>query len=190
MGHGVRSAFVTAVLRALVEETRTLGNKPGELLTGINAELMHILKPMDSPLYATAFYLVADIGECQIRFARAGHPNPLVMHRQTGEVKALKCADGMQGPALGMSVNARYSCNECPLEPDTLILLFTDGIYEVFDTDEKEFGLKRLVSAFQERREQPLDAILDGLIGQARNHSATKEFDDDICLVALDTRQA
>lgn len=190
MGHGVRSAFVTAVLRALVEEMRALGDKPGELLTGINEELMHILKPMESPLYATAFYLVADIGNRQIRFAKAGHPNPLVMRRRTGEVTPLKCAPGMQGPALGMAVNAHYGCNECALEPDALILLFTDGIYEVFDAAETEFGLKGLISALQERREQPLDAILDGLIDQARNHSATKGFEDDICLVALEAQQS
>ncbi len=87
MGHGVRSAFVTAMLRALVEEMRALGDHPGQILTSINAELMHILKPMDGLLYATAFYLVADVKNRQIRFARAGHPNPLVICRQTGEVK-------------------------------------------------------------------------------------------------------
>ena len=36
MGHGVRSAFVTAVLRALAEEMRALGDNPGELLTRVN----------------------------------------------------------------------------------------------------------------------------------------------------------
>ena len=187
MGHGLRSAFVTAVLRALVEEMRTLGDNPGELLAGINAELMGILKPMDSPLYATAFYLVADVGNKKIRFAKAGHPNPLVMCRRTGEVRTLKCADGSQGPALGMLVNARYGSSECSLETDDLILLFTDGIYEVFDAGEKEFGLKGLAAAVQQRREQSLDAIMDDLIAKARDHSATKNFDDDICLVALET---
>jgi serine phosphatase RsbU (regulator of sigma subunit) len=171
----------------MMEEMRTLGDNPGELLAGINAELMGILKPMDSPLYATAFYLVADVGNKKIRFAKAGHPNPLVMHRRTGEVRTLKCADGSQGPALGMSVNARYGSSECTLETDDLILLFTDGIYEVFDAGEKEFGLKGLVAAVQQRREQSLDAIMDDLIAKARDHSATKSFDDDICLVALET---
>ena len=86
-----------------------------------------------------------------------------------------------------MSVNARYGSSECSLEADDLILLFTDGIYEVFDAGEKEFGLKGLVAAVQQRREQSLDAIMDDLIAKARDHSATKNFDDDICLVALET---
>jgi sigma-B regulation protein RsbU (phosphoserine phosphatase) len=190
MGHGVRSAFVTAMLRALVEEMRALGDNPGQMLTSINAELMHILKPMDGLLYATAFYLVADVKNRQIRFARAGHPNPLVISRQTGEVKTLKCAAELQGPALGISASARYGSNECPLEPDTLILLFTDGIYEVFDAGENEFGLAGVAANVRERRQQPLDAIIDELVASARNHSATKVFDDDMCLVVLETTQS
>ena len=189
MGHGVRSAFVAAMLRALVEEMRQLGGNPGELLTRINAELMCILKSMDSVLYATAFYLVADVTRKQIRFAKAGHPNPLLMRRLTGEVWPLKCAAGSQGPALGMMGNARYGSNECPLEPDAIILLFTDGLYEVFDAAGNEFGLERLASAMRNRRGLPLDAWVDGLLSEVRNHAANGIFDDDVCLVALESFQ-
>jgi serine phosphatase RsbU (regulator of sigma subunit) len=186
MGHGVRSAFVTVMLRALMEEMRALADQPGELLTRINAELMCILKPGNGPLYATAFYLVADIARQQIRFARAGHPNPLVMQRFTGQFRTLKCVAGTQGPALGMFNDARYGSNECPLERGDIILLFTDGLYEVFDATEKEFGLNGLTSVLQRQKNQPLNAMLDGLLTEARGHSATDRFDDDVCLVALE----
>ncbi len=101
MGHGVRSAFVTAMLRALVEEMRVLGDNPGELLSRVNTELMCILKPMDGPLYATAFYLVADAARREIRFAKAGHPNPLLLRRLTGEVKTLECPAGCERSGAG-----------------------------------------------------------------------------------------
>ena len=186
MGHGVRSAFVTAMLRALVEEMRALGDNPGELLTRVNAELMCILKPMDSPLYATAFYLVADAARGEIRFAKAGHPSPLRLRRQTGEVKTLECPAGSKGPALGMINNARYRNCEGSLESGDLIVLFTDGIFEVFDAAEKEFGPEKLAAALRQRGGLPLDALLDGLITEARNFSVTRTFDDDVCLVALE----
>jgi sigma-B regulation protein RsbU (phosphoserine phosphatase) len=165
---------------------RTLGDNPAELLSRVNAELMSILKPMDSPLYATTFYLVADAALGQIRFSKAGHPNPLLLQRQTGEVKTLKCDSGKSGPALGMMVKAKYYNCEHPLAADDLILLFTDGIYEVFDTAEKEFGPEKLAAALKLRRELPLDALMDGLLTEARNYSAEKNFDDDICLIALE----
>ena len=186
MGHGVRSAFVTAMLRALVEEMHSLGGNPGELLTRVNEELMRILKPMDNPLYATAFYLVADAASREIRFAKAGHPNPLLLRRTTGEIRTLKCAREAQGPALGLVSGARYQTCDCPLEPHDLILLFTDGIYEVFDAADKEFGLEKLAVILKELGDRSLDAMLDGLVGEARRHAATHDFDDDVCLIALE----
>jgi serine phosphatase RsbU (regulator of sigma subunit) len=186
MGHGVRSAFVTAMLRALVEELRAIGNNPGELLTRVNAELMCILKPMDSPLYATAFYLVADAARKEIRFAKAGHPNPLLLRRLTGEVRTLKCPPGCKGPALGMVSNAKFHNCQDSLESDDLILMFTDGIYEIFDAANNEFGPEKLASLLQERRALPMEALLDDLFVAARNFSATGSFDDDVCLVALE----
>ena len=185
MGHGVRSAFVTAMLRALVEEMRSLGDNPAELLARVNQELMCILKPMDGPLYATAFYLVVDVARREIRFARAGHPNPL-LRRASGEIKILKCAAGAAGPALGMMSNAKYGNCQSALELDDMILLFTAGIYEVFDAADNEFGTEKLVAALKEQGKLPLDAVLDGLLAEARNYCATKIFDDDVCLIALE----
>ena len=43
-----------------------------------------------------------------------------------------------------------------------LILLFTDGIYEVFDAEEKEFGPEKLGAALQQHAGEPLGALLDG----------------------------
>ena len=59
MGHGVRSALVTAMVRALVEELRTIALDPGALLTRINHDLRAILQQTGTPLFTTAFYLVA-----------------------------------------------------------------------------------------------------------------------------------
>ena len=55
MGHGVRSALVTAILRALVEELTPVATDPGELLGQINRDLRSILKQSGTPLFTTAF---------------------------------------------------------------------------------------------------------------------------------------
>ncbi len=186
MGHGVRSAFVTAMLRALVEELRALGDNPGALLTRVNAELKAILRPMSGTMFATAFYLVADVAAGVVRFSKAGHPNPLLLNRRTGEVQALMCSKPAQGPALGMFENSQYGSCEAPLEADNLILLFTDGLYEVFDADDHEYGLERLAPALKQRRNLPVDQLVEGLIDEVRHYSAHVEFEDDVCLVAVE----
>ncbi len=58
-GHGIRSALVTAMIRALVEELNPLAPDPGRFLEKLNGDLCAILKNTGSLLPTTAFYLVA-----------------------------------------------------------------------------------------------------------------------------------
>src|ERR1700757_5145435 len=92
MGHGVRSALITSMIRALVEEEAQVTSDPGELLTRVNKALTLILKQSGTTMFATCFYLVADVNAAELRFANAGHPSAL--HMQSGNGAAEK----LQGP--------------------------------------------------------------------------------------------
>jgi sigma-B regulation protein RsbU (phosphoserine phosphatase) len=131
MGHGVRSALVTAILRALVEELTRLASDPGQLLTQINRDLRAILHQQGSPLYTTAFYLVADLETKQITYANAGHPKPILLRRDSGEAEFLRNNDAKSHPALGLFPNASYPSSSCTLHENDVVLLFTDGAYDV-----------------------------------------------------------
>jgi hypothetical protein len=61
MGHGVRSALITSMIRGLVEEHVQAAADPGELLTRINRALAVILKQADTTMFATCVYVVADV---------------------------------------------------------------------------------------------------------------------------------
>jgi serine phosphatase RsbU (regulator of sigma subunit) len=189
MGHGVRSAFVTAMLRALVEELRPLGNDPGELLTRMNCELRSILRQTGGPMFATAFYLMADVNTGEIRYARAGHPNPLHLRRDTDSLAPLSCAAGTQGPPLGLLDGSCYRTNTGSLAAGDVILFYTDGVHEVFDPNESEFGDEGLHAAILKRRGLPLDSLLTGVVSDARDFSGNSHFSDDVCLVGMELIQ-
>src|SRR5205823_6931961 len=59
-GHDVRSALVTAMIRALVEELKPAATEPGKFLSKLNCDLLAILRHTGTPMLTTAFYLVAD----------------------------------------------------------------------------------------------------------------------------------
>src|SRR5205823_7483318 len=84
MGHGMRAALVTAILRGLVEELLPLAMDPGKFLAEINRSLHAILERTNEPTLATAFYLIADVDESELRFASAGHPSPIRLRRTAG----------------------------------------------------------------------------------------------------------
>ena len=136
-GHGVRSSLVTAMIRALVEELKPIAHDPGMFLRKLNSDLFTILKNTGSPILTTAFYLVANCHTGVMRFANAGHPKPLHVRRRTDQVELLRNATGKSQPALGLFDDPQYQTTETTLEPGDLVMLFTDGLYEVQGANEE-----------------------------------------------------
>jgi phosphoserine phosphatase RsbU/P len=77
MGHGVRAALITAMMRAMIETHAAQAADPGGLLTQLNSEFTGILKQTGTLVFVTVLYCVIDVRVGNARFARAGHPPPL-----------------------------------------------------------------------------------------------------------------
>jgi serine phosphatase RsbU (regulator of sigma subunit) len=89
MGHGVRAALVTAIMRALVmrdleDQLGKEAGDPGALLTQINRQMNVILQQLEATMFASACYVTVDIGTGRLTFANAGHPYPLLVRNATG----------------------------------------------------------------------------------------------------------
>jgi sigma-B regulation protein RsbU (phosphoserine phosphatase) len=189
MGHGMRAALVTAIIRGLVEELVPVAADPGKFLTEINRSLHAILRRTREPLLATAFYLVADVAAGELHYACAGHPSPFSLRRSTGTVEPLNQQDPRHGPALGLFERPVYPSCRSALEPGDRILLFTDGLYEVNNPRQQEFGLQRLLSSVRKHKHLPTETLLDTLIEEAQEFANSSEFEDDVCLVALEVHR-
>lgn len=185
MGHGVRSAMVTAMLRTMVGDLDRHADDPGRFLSEMNHKLAAILKQINEPLYATAFYLVADVATGRARYAKAGHPAPLHVQRARGQVSPLMLPHAA-GAALGLFEKNAYQTGECSLAPGDVILLFTDGLFEVANTDDEDYGADRLHAAVRQRMHLPLAELLDGVIMAVRQFVGSAEFEDDVCLLGME----
>jgi len=186
MGHGMRAALVTAIMRGLVEELMPVAADAGKFLTEINRSLHTILRRTREPFLATAFYLVADVGTGEMRFASAGHPSPMRVRRQPGTVELMRDFDPRHGPALGLFEKALYPTCRAPMTEKDLFLLFTDGLYEVNNPPGEEYGQERLIKAVQRHIALPTPGLMDTLLKDVQEFSHSPEFDDDVCLVGVD----
>jgi sigma-B regulation protein RsbU (phosphoserine phosphatase) len=186
MGHGVRSALVTAMIRALVDDLAPGTADAGLFLTEMNRRLAELFKHADGSLFATAFYLIADTATGQTRYASAGHPRPLHLQRRAVRVGPLSLPPAA-GPALGLFAEAKYLPAEGTLAAGDMLLLFTDGLIEVVAAGgAEEFGQERLLAAARTRLQLPLETMLDELIAGVRAFSGGSEFGDDVCLLAVE----
>jgi phosphoserine phosphatase RsbU/P len=186
MGHGMRAALITAIMRGLIEELMPVAADPGKFLTEINRSLRAILRRTREPFLATAFYAIADVTAGEFHFANAGHPSPFRLKRDSLEVHPLKDYDPRHGPALGLFEKTDYPTCRCPFAPGDFVFLFTDGVYEVTDAQGEEFGQERLLQAVRKRIQIPAEELFAELLAEVQRFSGSQEFEDDVCLVGVE----
>jgi phosphoserine phosphatase RsbU/P len=185
-GHGVRSALVTAMIRALAEELKPFATDPGQFLSKLNRDLYAILKHTGSPMLTTAFYLTADWKSGVLRYANAGHPKPLHAKRRSSQVVPLVNACGKSQPALGLFEDAIYETSSAKLAPGDLVILFTDGLYEVHNPANEIYTPALLQEGVQKRAQREAGKLFDELLEEIRAFSGGTGFSDDVCLVGVE----
>ena len=186
MGHGVRSALITAMLRALIAAEGANLPDPGLLMTHLNRELTAILKQTGTVLFVTALYCVFECEAGTMRHARAGHHLPLHARRRAGEVGSTGGAKEAAGPALGLLAGARFGTFTSQLSPGDLVLLFTDGIIEAEDASGKDWGLTGLKETVRENLQRPTPELLRVILAKAQAFTGSREFHDDVCMAAIE----
>jgi phosphoserine phosphatase RsbU/P len=186
MGHGVRSALVTAIMRALVEELMPVASDPGKLLAQCNRDLRGILKQTGATMFTTAVYLVVDLESQTLHYANAGHPKPILLRRRGNEVNWLSNSDGISRPALGLFDDSLYATSHFPLLEEDVVMLFTDGIYDVDGPDQQPCSPEWLLQTTEKMAHLPPEQLFDQLLDELRRHSNQNDFIDDVCLVGIE----
>ncbi len=189
MGHGVRAALVTAIQRALVEELTEFADDPGEFLTRMNTSLLSILRRTRSPMFASAFYLTVDVEQGSLRYANAGHPLPLHLKRESESVASLEANIVRAGPALGVFENSIYATATTTVAARDLILLYTDGLYEVENAAGEYFDQRMLLHGLETRVMHTPEAIFEETLEEVQRFSESGGFIDDVCMVAVEIQR-
>ncbi|MCS7049165.1 MAG: SpoIIE family protein phosphatase, partial [Verrucomicrobiae bacterium] len=179
MGHGLRAALITAILRGLIEELMPLAADPGRFLTELNRGLTGILKQTRHTLFVSALYGVLDITRGELRFANAGHPSPIHVRRKTNSADWLHAAHRIAGPALALAADARYATATVSISAGDVLLFYTDGLVEVPQANLRLFGEDRLLQTVRAATHLATDALLDRLLAEAQHDAVSGVFTDD-----------
>ncbi len=186
MGHGMRAALVTAIIRGLIEELRSTADDPGRLLTRANRAFTTVLRQPHEPSFASALYVVLDLHNGTLTGANAGHPAPVRLAADDKDADALQFDGRSFGPALGIDGDCRYESRTWPLAAGDRVLLYTDGLTELTDQAGQAYGTARLLAAARTHAAEPLADLVSALIIDAAAFSSREEPEDDICLVAIE----
>jgi serine phosphatase RsbU (regulator of sigma subunit) len=78
------------------------------------------------------------------------------------------------------------SCGECPFAPGDRMLLFTDGVLELKNSRNREFGIKNVAKFLQNIGSRSTEQVRDDLVAHLEQYRETVPADDDITLVIVD----
>lgn len=177
-GKGLASALVSASFRAAFRAMAISGLAVDDL-AGRISDLHYAEGTEAQRRYVTAIIVRLDARRHEIEVVNAGH-NP-------GFLLSGDCCHtliGASGPPLGMLPNMKYSVERHSLSSDAKLLLYTDGLTEVFHGDE-EFGMQRLLTTFVESAERDCGVLLDCLWRQLSEFAGSTEQSDDMTALAL-----
>jgi sigma-B regulation protein RsbU (phosphoserine phosphatase) len=182
MGHGVKAALVTTLIRGLLGDIHGKSLQPAQVLEHLNERLCPLLDRPPLPRFVTALYGRVDLVSGTIDIASAGHPWPLL--QRNGETAA-PITDELCGPALGFVRGATYTSKPHALTRGDRLLLFTDGWVEEANSSGEEFGTQRLLAGLSAYKDKPVEHVLSSIAADITKFAGKATRNDDLCGVLL-----
>ena len=161
---GMAAALYMALTRTLIRTYAVEYDKQPEL--AFSAANRRILTDTHSDLFVTVFYGIIDPVTGILTYCNAGHNPPYLFRTQNGDaVQALH----RTGIPLGVYEDETWSQGIVQLIPGDTLVLYTDGITEAQDRQERFFGKERLLEVAQANLGRSAQEIQDAILTAVDN---------------------
>jgi serine phosphatase RsbU (regulator of sigma subunit) len=177
-GKGLASALVGTSFRSAFRAMANSGMELVEIATQMN--LLHYGEGEESRRrYVTAIFLRLSSDTNTLEAVNAGH-NPAFLRHGGSEMHTIAAS----GTPVGMLPISTYSSERYVLGHGSRLLLYTDGLTEVF-RGEEEFGTERLLDAFGASQAPVAEGVLDSLWESLQEFSDGQPQSDDMTALVL-----
>lgn len=172
-GHGLPAALV---VRDIYMGLRMATDRDFKIVRTIE-KLNHIIhRGRLTTKFVSLFYGELETGGILI-YCNAGHNPPFVVSGQ--KVEFLRNG----GPVLGPTPDATYTRGFAKLQPGDLLCLYSDGIIEAHDKQDREFSTERLVRIVKAARTRSAQGIGQEVLSRVAKWGREGEDDRTIVIV-------
>jgi sigma-B regulation protein RsbU (phosphoserine phosphatase) len=116
----------------------------------------------------------------ELKFINAGHNPPIVLGKK-GKINRLESC----GLCLGMFPDVEYKAETVTLNPGDVSLLFTDGITESRNKENKEFEEEKLVKLLKKNAKLSAPDLITQIQKEVETFTADTEQMDDQTVVVI-----
>ena len=175
-GHGVNSAMLSGMVKALAAPLSLAVLEPGELLAGLDVAGEQYFP---EGYFCTGFYAIADEETGLVRYAGVGHP-PAIIVGPSG-ARMLPSNPGMLG--IGMVDGTAAATDR--IGPGESMVIYTDGLTDAMDPSDALFGEERLRTVLQSHYGADPTEILEQVDQALSKHTSPGRPADDINIIVL-----
>lgn len=178
-GKGVPAALFMMETRSLFRAYAADEDRPDRIVLKMNKTLN---EHNESLMFVTLFVGILDLTTGELRYCNAGHETPLVINK---EFKQLP----FEGVCpVGVVADPPYVMQTVHIEPQTMILVYTDGLDEAMTADKEKIGNERIFNevscAIQNGQTGPKE-LIERLKQAVHDFVGDAEQSDDLTLLAI-----
>lgn len=185
-GKGVSASLHMAICRTLLHQIAARFDSPARALSELNQALAGDIR---NGIYITMAYAIVDVPAGHVIIARAGHELPLFLRhdRTTGQpVCEYVVSEGMP---LGLVPPGMFdqaiADKVVPFAVGDVLLLYTDGLTEAPNSEDKEFGSARLSDALRGAHHGSAKEINDTVLLAGQHFTGGAGLRDDFTLLTI-----
>ena len=178
-GKGIPAAMFMMTAKTIIKDLAESGMAVNDIFTKANEKLC---ENNESGMFVTAWMGILDITTGNMKFANAGH-NPPLLKRASGDFEYLKTRAGF---VLAGMEGVRYRSAELTLSPGDRLFLYTDGVPEATNTENKLYGEDRLIDFANKNANTKSTELLPALKADIDEFVGEAPQFDDITMLMFD----
>jgi sigma-B regulation protein RsbU (phosphoserine phosphatase) len=177
-GKSIPAALFMVIAKTLIKNNAQMALSPSMVLDKVN---MLLNENNDASMFVTAFIGYLDIVTGSFIYSNAGHNQPFVGSAEKG----FRMLDSDTALPLGALDDIAFEEGELSLVPGDMIFLYTDGVTEALDTEEKLYSDERLTKTLNEAASETPEELIETVnLSVGEFTDGTEQF-DDITMLAI-----
>ena len=181
-GKGVPASLFMAVTMTLIKMTAAKGYGPNQILREVNDQLS---RDNEASMFVTLFCGILNIRSGELCYANGGHNPPLLLRRQQPPT----FLEGTDGVLLGAMENLDYEMKRIVLQPGDGLFLYSDGVTEAMDENERLYSEERLCKVLANTDDQPSKRLIERVMQSVLNFAGSAPQTDDITMMMIRFRR-
>jgi sigma-B regulation protein RsbU (phosphoserine phosphatase) len=184
-GKGISAALLMAAIQSALRAQFYDGLAGGENSTPTHISTAQVVDRLNRQLYAntplekyvTFFFAIYDARTRILSYTNAGHLPPILFHG--GRIDHLRIG----GTVVGLFPAMKYEVGEIRLEPQDILLAYTDGITEPENTYGEEFGEVRLIEVAKRMLSASPEVLAETIYQSVDEWTGSPDLQDDMTLL-------